>query len=145
MADKPLTERQKRFIDFYIETGNAAEAAKKAGYSGKTAKIIGAQNLTKLNLFIQEKLAAKDAQRIAGQDEVLQYLTRVLRGEDTEEVVVVEGTGDGCSEARTMSKALSPKDRIKAAELIGKRWGIFTENISMSGDLSFNIKIDYGD
>ena len=80
-----LTEKQKRFIDYYIETANATESAKRAGYSAKTAKNIGAENLTKLNTFIQKKLEEKQNSRIASQDEVLEYLTRVMRGEEKDQ------------------------------------------------------------
>ena len=67
-----LTEKQKRFIDYYIETANATESAKRAGYSIKTAKNIGNENLTKLDFFISAKLKEKETQRIASQDEVLE-------------------------------------------------------------------------
>ena len=80
-----LTEKQKRFIDYYIETANATESAKRAGYSSKTAKNIGAENLTKLNYFIQERLQQLEDNRIASQEEVLQYLTKVMRGEEKDQ------------------------------------------------------------
>ena len=82
-----LTEKQKRFIDYYIETGNATEAARKAGYKGKNLDVIGSQNLVKLRKFIDEKLKQKESERIASQDEVLEFLTRVMRGQEVEEVV----------------------------------------------------------
>ena len=87
----------------------------------------------------------KDAARIASQDEVLQYLTAVMRGEETEEVVVVESCGEGISEARRMDKALAGRDRIKAAELLGKRYLLFGERVDMAGDLQVVIDYDYGD
>ena len=80
-----LTEKQKRFIDYYVETANATESAKRAGYSSKTAKNIGAENLTKLNYFIQERLQQLENNRIASQEEVLQYLTKVMRGEEKDQ------------------------------------------------------------
>lgn len=121
-----LTEKQKRFVDFFIETGNQAEAARLAGY--KQPNVQGAQNYAKLRSYIDAKLAEKDNQRIASQDEVLQYLTSVMRGEVTEECIVVEGTGVGFSEARNIRKEVSPKDRNKAAELLGKRYNLFSGN-----------------
>ena len=51
-----LTEKQKRFIDYYVETANATESAKRAGYSSKTAKNIGAENLTKLTISFKNQL-----------------------------------------------------------------------------------------
>ena len=61
------------------------------------------------------------------------------------EVVVVEGIGDGCSEARAMQKAPDEKERLKAAELLGKRYGLYTEKIEQQMDMELNITIDYGE
>ena len=66
---------------------------------------------------------------VADAEEVMKYLTSVLRGESSSEEIVVEGCGDGCSEARTMKKAPSEKDKLKAAELLGKRYGIWKDTI----------------
>lgn len=121
-----LTEKQKRFIDYYIETANATESAKRAGYSEKTAKNIGAENLTKLNFFIQKKLEEKEAQRIASQDEVLQYLTKVMRGEEKD----------------TFGLDASLQDRTKCAELLGKRYGTFKEKIDVTGNVPVVIQDD---
>ena len=127
MEDVKLTEKQKRFIDYYIETGNASEACRLAGYRGNNLNEVGAQNLAKLNKYIESKLKEKDNSRIASQDEVLIYLTSVMRGQVDEECIVVEGQGLGFSTARKIRKEVSPKDRNKAAELLGKRYGIFKE------------------
>lgn len=130
MAAK-MTAKQMRFCDEYLIDLNATQAAIRAGYSKKTAKSIGQENLTKPDLkkYIDQRMAEKEAALIADQDEVLKYLTRVLRGETQSEIVVVEGTGDGCSEARTMQKAPDEKERLKAAELLGKRYGIYTDKV----------------
>ncbi|KHF30152.1 Terminase small subunit [Anoxybacillus sp. BCO1] len=76
---RKLTEKQKRFADYYIELGNAEEAAKRAGYSarGNTTKLL--QNTT-IREYIQQRLAEKDKERIASQDEILAFLTKVLSG-----------------------------------------------------------------
>lgn len=131
--DYKLTAKQKRFCDEYLICLNASEAAIKAGYSKKTAKQIGQENLTKPDLkkYIQQRMDDKEKELIADQDEVLKYLTSVLRGESQSEEIVVEGTGDGCSEARTMQKAPSEKDRLKAAELLGKRYALFKDNVNL--------------
>lgn len=121
-----LTEKQKRFIDYYIETANATESAKRAGYSEKTAKNIGAENLTKLNFFIQEKLEEKESQRIASQEEVLQYLTKVMRGEEKDQ----------------FGLDASLQDRTKCAELLGKRYGTFKEKVEHSGSIPVVIDDD---
>ena len=119
-----LTERQKRFVDFYIETGNASEAARLAGYSEKTAPWIGQENLQKptIQQAINARMKQIESKRIAKMDEVLQFYTSAMRGELTDEQVVVEGTGDGCSEARTIEVRISNKDRITAAENLMKRY-----------------------
>lgn len=147
MADKKLTAKQQRFCDEYLIDLNATQAAIRAGYSKKTAKQIGQQNLTKLDLkeYIEKRMAEKEAALVADQDEVLKYLTSVLRGESQSEEIVVEGTGDGCSEARTMQKAPSEKDRLKAAELLGKRYALFTDKVEQAVDMDLNITVDYGD
>lgn len=121
-----LTEKQKRFIDYYIETANATESAKRAGYSEKTAKNIGAENLTKLNFFIQKKLEEKESNRIASQDEVLEYLTKVMRGELKDQ----------------FGLDASLQDRTKCAELLGKRYGTFKEKVDVNGSIPVVIEDD---
>lgn len=130
-----LTEKQKRFADYYIETGNMTEAAIKAGYSKKTARVIGQENLLKpaIKNYIDERLKELEEKRVASATEVMQLLTSAMRGELDEEVVVVESIGDYCSEARVVKKKIGLKDRIKAAELIGKRHRLFTDKIQVDG------------
>ena len=82
---------------------------------------------------------------IADQTEVLQYLTAVLRGKSESEIIVVEGTGDGCSEARAMQKAPDEKEKLKAAELLGKRYGLYTEKVDQQIDMDLNVTVDYGE
>ncbi len=124
-----LTLKQKKFADEYIISGNATDAAKKAGYSEKTANRIATENLSKpvIKQYIDQRLKELDDKKIAKQEEVLQYLTSVLRGESESAIVVVEGCGDGYSEARTVKKTPDEKERLKAAELLGKRYRIFSE------------------
>lgn len=78
-----LTPKQKAFADYYIECGNATEAAKKAGYSEKTARQIGTENLAKpsISAYIAERLVKQDKQRVADANEVLEFYTAVMRGE----------------------------------------------------------------
>jgi terminase small subunit len=124
-----LTLKQKKFADEYIISGNATDAAKKAGYSEKTAFTIATENLKKpyIKQYIDQRIKELDDKKIAKQEEVLQYLTSVLRGESKSAIVVVEGLGDGVSEARTVKKTPDEKERLKAAELLGKRYRIFSE------------------
>ncbi len=129
-----LSIKQRAFADYYIELGNKSEAARKAGYSPKyiNANVTKLLQNTAIKAYIDERLKQLEDERIASAGEVLKYLTAVMRNEHTEEIVVVEGCGEGCSEARTVNKELAAKDRLKAAELLGKRYGIFTENINLS-------------
>lgn len=138
-----MTERQKRFVDFYIQTGNAAEAAKKAGYSNKYANANARKILqnTTIRKAVEERLAELESARIADAEEVLRHLTAVMRGEIKEEVIVVEGSGDGYSSARVMTKQISEKDRLKAAELLAKRYGLLTEKVSLGDESGNEIKI----
>lgn len=121
-----LTEKQKRFIDFYIETGNGAEAARRAGYSEKVARQSAGKILAspRIASAIAARLKEIEDKRIAKAKEVMEFLTSSMRGEIKEEVVVVEGTGDGCSKAKTMEKQIGANDRIKAAVQLAKRYGL---------------------
>lgn len=128
-----MTKKQKRFCEEYLIDCNATQAAIRAGYSKKTAKSIGQENLTKpdIKAYIDEKLKEMQNKNIADATEVMEYLTSVLRGESLSEVVVVEGTGEGCSNAIRMNKAPDEKERLKAAELLGKRYSLFKDNMTL--------------
>ncbi len=142
-----LTAKQKIFCDEYIISLNATQAAIKAGYSKKTARKIAAENLTKpvIQNYISERMKQKESSLIATQDEVLQYLTSVLRGESQTTDILLVGMGDGYQEVQEVEKKPSEKDRLKAAELLGKRYGLYTDKISADVDMSLDISIDYGD
>lgn len=119
-----LTEKQKRFIDYYIETGNATESARRAGYSEKYINTNASKLLqnTTIKAAITARLKALEDKRIAKADEVLKFLTATLRGEVKDVQIVVEGTGDGCSKASLVETRASVRDRIKAAENLLKRY-----------------------
>lgn len=121
-----LTEKQRRFVDYYVETGNASEAARRAGYSEKTAGWIGQENLQKptIKAAIDARLRELEDKRIAKADEVMKFLTSTLRGEVKEERVVVEGTGEGRSDARIITVQVSARDRLEAAKSLLKRYPI---------------------
>lgn len=147
MAEMKLTAKQKRFCDEYLIDMNITQAAIRAGYSKKTAYAIGQENLKKPTLkeYIEKRMAEKEAELVADQTEVMKYLTSVLRGQSQSEIVVVEGTGEGCSEARTMQKAPDEKERLKAAELLGRAHMMFTDKVQQEVDMDLNITVDYGD
>lgn len=131
VVDVALTEKQRMFFREYVVDANATQSAIRAGYSPKTAYSQGQRLLKNVEgqKYLAELMAEKESKLVADQDEVLKYLTSVLRGESRATEIVVEGTGDGCSEARTMEKAPSEKERLKAAELLGKRYGLYTEKV----------------
>lgn len=141
-----LTLKQKKFADEYIISGNAYKSAIEAGYSKSYAKgnVVKLLENVSVKTYIGERLKELDDKAIAKQEEVLQYLTAVMRGQSKSAVVVIEGLGEGLSEARLINKTPDEKDRIKAAELLGKRYGAFTEKVDISGDMSLSIEVDYG-
>lgn len=141
-----FTAKQQRFCDEYLIDLNATQAAIRAGYSAKTARVIGQENLLKpaIKEYIEKRMAEKEAAIVADQAEVLKYLTSVMRGQSQSEVVVVEGVGEGCSEARAMQKAPDEKERLKAAELLGKAHMMFTDKVQQEVDMDLNITVDYG-
>ena len=126
-----MNARQKRFCDEYLIDCNATQAAIRAGYAAKTAKITGAKLLTKANLkaYIEEQLEKIHNEKTADAQEVLEYLTAVMRGQHTEQVLKL--IGEGVQDITDIKVAA--KERIKAAELIGKRYGMFKDNLNVGG------------
>ena len=123
-----MTEKQKAFCDFYIETLNATEAARRAGYSKKTARAIGAENLTKpdIRLYIDERLKIIEENRVAGATEVLQYLTKVMRGQEKDQF--------------DLDAPLT--ERTRAAELLGKRHALWTDKKEVKATFEGVSKLD---
>ena len=126
-----LTARQRKFCDEYLISGNATDAAIKAGYSPKTAKSIGQRLLTFVDLkqYIEAELDKLHSAKIADAQEVLEYLTAVMRGQHTEQVLKL--VGDGIQTVADID--VSAKERIKAAELIGKRYALFSDKMDLGG------------
>ena len=131
-----MTEKQKRFCDEYLIDLNGTRAYKAAYPKVKNDNAAHAcaskllRNAT-IRAYLDERLEQLHNERTADAAEVMEYLTAVLRGES--EVVVVESVGDGCSEARTITKPPDERERLKAAELLGKRFGLFTDKVNVSG------------
>lgn len=134
-----LTEKQKRFADFYVESGNAEESAKRAGYNarGNTTKLL--QNTT-IRRYIDERICSKDNERIASQDEVLEFLTSVMRGQVTERIPVLVGGGI----QELMDNVPAVQVRKSAAELLGKRYLLWTEKHQIEGNIGVQIVDDIG-
>lgn len=101
-----LTPKQKAFADYYIECGNASEAARRAKYSEKTAFRIGAENLHKpaIQAYIQQRMAEQDAKRVATADEVLRFYTSVMRGEERDAFGLDVGMAERLKAADSLMK-----------------------------------------
>ena len=138
-----LTPKQERFVCEYLKDLNATQAAIRAGYSENSAGQIGAENLRKpaIKEAIEAKLNEMNSSAIADATETLEYLTSVMRGEQEDEVLRLCGDG---AQGKTALK-VAARDRMKAAELLGKYYGLFSEKVSLSGDMDLSVSIDYGD
>lgn len=140
---KGLSKRQKAFADNYIITGIAYKSAIKAGYTEKYAKTQSHKLLENIRIkkYLDERLTKLDRDTIAEQEEVLTFLTDTMRGKFKQEQVLIVPTGEGRGEIEKVKVEAQLKDRIKAAELLGKRYGIFTEKIEQ---VNKNIEIEIG-
>lgn len=137
--DDKLPYKQELFALEYIKDLNATRAYKEVYKNCKKddAAYACASRLlsnAKVKKFIDEELEKMKSTKIADAEEVLEYLTKVMRGESQSSEIVVESVGDYMSEAREVKKSPSEKERLKAAELIGKRYGIYTENLSVKDE-----------
>lgn len=146
-----LTAKQQRFCDEYLIDLNATQAAIRAGYSEKNARNIASENLAKPNIkeYIEMRMAEKEKELIADQDEVLKYLTAVMRREKAEHVVVTVseersyyepdelGVMRRRSEKKEIPRIVEIPSRLtdanKAAELLGRRYSLFTDNVDVGG------------
>ena len=135
-----LTAKQKRFCDEYLIDCNATQAAIRAGYSKKTAGATGYENLKKPQIkeYIDEQLKKIENDNVADAQEVMEYLTTVMRGQSKSSVLSL--CGDGFQEV--IEKPPDEKEKIKAAELIGKRYGMFKDNVNLDADVGVTIVDD---
>lgn len=128
--DRKLTPKQKAFADYFIELGNVTETEIRAGYNKKTVRQIGSMNLTKVDIkqYIDERLKSIEDARIAKGEEVLQYLTKVMRGEEKDQ----------------FGLDASLQDRTKAAELLGKRYRLFVDKVEadVNATVNYTAKLD---
>lgn len=158
-----LTAKQQRFCDEYLIDLNATQAAIRAGYSKRSARQIADLNMSKHDIreYIDNRLAEKEKALIADQNEVLKYLTATMRREKKECIVVttseersVYAPDDNGTMRKQTVKKETPQiveiparlsDANKAAELLGKAYGLYTEKVETDVDMDLNINIDYGD
>ena len=126
-----MTPKQQKFCDEYIKTGNATQSAINAGYSKKTAKQIGQQNLTKLDIknYINRRMETIADNTIATAEETLGILTKIVRGEHTEQVTTAEG--------EIIEKYPDTNQVIKASAEILKRYPL-AKDININGNISTN-------
>lgn len=136
-----MSLKQQRFADEYIISGNATQAAVKAGYSPKYANTNASKLLqnTTIKSYIDERLAQLASDKVATQEEVLTYLTSVMRGETQEQTLC--SIGELGQEVIDID--VGAKDRIKAAELLGKRFRMWTEKVET--DTTQTVVIDVGE
>lgn len=131
-----LNPKQEAFCLHYAKTGNATESYKQAGYTPKNDNVAGAnarrllQN-AKIKTRLAELTEEMASEKIADIREIHEYLTSVIRGETTEDVVVVEGCGDGVSEAIIKKVRTPNKDRIKAATELAKMKGAYDSKLKV--------------
>lgn len=133
-----MTDKQKRFCDEYLIDCNATRAYRTAYPRVKNNEVASAAasrllgNVT-IREYIDERLAEINSSKVATAQEVMEYLTAVMRGETKAEIVVVEGDGDGMSTAKHIQKAPDEREKLKAAELLGKRFALFSEQVQVQG------------
>jgi phage terminase small subunit len=137
-----LKERQKRFADFYIESGNITDSAIRAGYSENYANAQSYKLLENVGIkaYIDEQLKLLADKRIMNAEEVMRLLTSIARNEEKEEVVVFGDKGPELTQ-----KGMSAKDRLKALELIGKRYTLWTDKTQLEGNIGVTIVDDIDD
>lgn len=154
-----MTEKQKRFCEYYIASGNATESAIKAGYSKKTAKETGYENLTKPHIkeYIDKKLEEMASDRIADATEVLERLTQIARREVKENQVVTlrtkqekwVPTGENgqlkkmvieAEKAEVVEMPAKLSDVNGALRMLGQRYALFTDKVDLqSGDIVIKV------
>ncbi|MEF9917692.1 MAG: terminase small subunit [Eubacterium sp.] len=135
-----LTPKQEKFCLEYVKTGFTGQAYINAGYKAKTKVVAEANGRRLLEKEYIQKRIEKIMNKIQNEDiadakEVLRYLTKGIRMELEEEVIVIENIGSGLSKARVTKKQIALKESIRCAELLGKRYSLFTDKVDVSGSL----------
>ena len=122
---RELTKKERMFADTYIETTNMTQSAIKAGYCKRSAGVTGSRlcKKAKIKQYIEAVMEERSKSTIATADEVLQYLTRVMKGEEKDQ----------------FGLDVSVADRTKAAELLGKRHMLFTDKVKLSAEVEIDI------
>lgn len=142
-----LNERQKKFVDYYLQSGNLSESARKAGYTKKSCATTANELIKnpKIQNAINARLKEMESERLAETQEILEYLTAVMRGEKDEEIVVNVGTGKGYTQAQKVRAQVGAKERLKAAEMLAKVKGLFISKseVDLNGAIPVVIVDDF--
>lgn len=141
-----MTEKQRMFVDEYLIDLNGTRAYKVVykniksdeAAASRASKLLGQDDIKE---YKDKRLRELESERTADIQEVMEYLTSVLRGEAKSSVLSM--CGDGCQEV--IKKPPDEKERLKAAELLGKRYGMWNDKVQLESDMDLNITIDYGD
>lgn len=130
MATKKLSKKEEKFVIEYVRTGNATQSAINAGYSERSARQTACRMLTKDYILkaIDELVKQINSEKIADAEEVMMLLTEIARGETTEENVVVDKQGN----VSIVETRVKEKERVKALELLGKRYKLYTDKVEAS-------------
>lgn len=156
MTKVKMTRKQKRFCDEYIITLNGTQAAIKAGYSKKSANVIGSENLSKPYIaeYINKRLDELEEKTVMKQKEVMQRLTKIGRRDETETIVVTvknrrsfyDGNGkkviEETEEPMLVNIPAKLSDTNKALELMGRRYALFTDKLDVDGEIGLVRIID---
>lgn len=139
-----MTKKEKMFVDAYVNDvkRNQTAAAIAAGYSEKTAPQAASRLMKKdeIKQAIDERLKELHEQNTAQANEVIEFLTTVMRGENVDNIPIFVGDG-----FQKLTEGKPPaKDRLRAAEMLGKYYALFTDKLNVDGDMDYSIKIDYG-
>lgn len=125
-----LTIKQEKFCQLYAQTGNGTQSYIQAGFKAKTDAVAGVlcTRLLKKDSIknrIKELQEKSETAAILTLEQIKERLTQIALQGLTEETIVVEGIGEGCSQARIMNKKASIRDATKALELLAKMKGAF--------------------
>ena len=134
-----LTLKQKKFAYEYIISGNKCEAAILAGYSENYAKAQSHKLLENVEIknYIRERLSELENEKIADQKEIMKLITEHARRESIEYSVTKDGY--------IIKTPTSVTNAIKAAELLGKRYGMWTDKVDTTGNIEIRFEDDYGE
>lgn len=147
LIENKMTVKQQSFADNYIELGNATEAYLKAYTNVKketTARANGSRLLTNANVsaYIENRMEELKSGRVADQQEILELLTSIARGQAKAATLIGLGGGE---EAITKNMPPTMAERVKAAELLGKRYVMWTDKQQIEGVMPVTIVNDLDD